>query len=562
MIGTIRKHSGVLWAVIITATIISFIWFFNPSQRFNNGGGGPGNLGSIYGKQVTPTAYQSMRNEAYIFHLFNYGNWPDKDPNFSKEDLARQIYVRLMLVQKAGDLGIYVGDDAVATAAGRILQSPDLIRALKYQGESVPLDEFVKQILQPEGLSAADFENFVRHDLIIEQMQKAMGLTGALVTPQEAAMVYQRLHREVSAQIVLFSASNYLSQVTVTPAAVAQFYTNYLAEYRVPDRIQVSYVEFNITNFLAQAKAELAKTNLDEQVDGIYDQYGLQIVPDAKTPEAAKAKIREILIRRSALAAASAEADKFANAVFSMDPAKPENLAIVARQKGLVVHVTQPFDSQYGPAEFTAPDGFIKTAFGLSPDEPFSSPIVGPDGVYVIAFNKKLPSEIPSLEQIHDRVTEDFKMHAATLLAQAAGTNAAVALKIKMATGGGFTSACQAVDLKPEALPPFSLSTKDVPELAGRIELSQLKQAAFVTPVGQASGFEETDNGGFIVYVQSQLPVDKTQMDSDLPQFTAALRQRREAEAFNEWVMHEAGRELGNLPAFRPQAETGAASGQ
>ena len=101
----------------------------------------------------------------------------------------------------------------------------------------------------------------------MEQLQQAIGLTGELVTPQEAAAAYQRDHQELSAQIVFFSASNYLSSVTVTPAAVAQFYTNYLAEYRLPDRVQVSYVAFEVTNYLAQARAEWARTNFDEVVE-------------------------------------------------------------------------------------------------------------------------------------------------------------------------------------------------------------------------------------------------------------------------------------------------------
>ncbi|MGH7989605.1 MAG: peptidyl-prolyl cis-trans isomerase, partial [Limisphaerales bacterium] len=385
------------------------------------------------------------------------------------------------------------------------------------------------------------------------------GLTGELITPQEAATAYRREYQELSAQIVFFSASNYLAQVAATPAAVAQFYTNYLAEYRLPDRVQVSYVEFNISNYLAQAKAELAKTNFDEQVDAIYNQYGAQAFPDEKTPEAAKAKIREMLIRRNALTVARAKADEFANTVFAIDPAKPENLATVAKQKGFAVHVTAPFDKQYGPAEFAAPEDFTKITFGLSPDEPFSSPITGPDGVYVIAFDKQLPSEIPPFEQIHARVTQDFQMHAATLLAQNAGTNFVRTLTNAPAGGKSFSATCLAAGLKPETLPPFSLSTKELPELAGRAELSQFKRAAFTAQVGHASDFDETDDGGFVVFVQSQLPVDETKMDSDLPQFTAALRRTRESEAFNQWLMREANQSLRDTPIFQQSADAASA---
>ena len=227
------------------------------------------------------------------------------------------------------------------------------------------MDAFVKQFLQPEGLTAADFERYVRHDLVIQQLIQTMGLPGELVTPQEAAAEYEREHREFSAQAVFFSASNYLSAVTVTPAAVAQFYTNYLAAYRLPDRVQVSYVEFNVSNYLAQAKAEWAKTNLEEVVEANYRQLGPDYFPDAKTPDAAKAKIRELLIRNRALTDANQQANDFANARFrpvpTNEPAKPENLATVAKQKGLTVHLTAPFASAYGPEEFDAPPEFTKS---------------------------------------------------------------------------------------------------------------------------------------------------------------------------------------------------------
>ena len=39
------------------------------------------------------------------------------------------------------------------------------------------------------------------------------------------------------------------------------------------------------------------------------------------------------------------------------------------------------------------------------------------DAVYVLAFGRRLPSEIPPLDQIRSRVTRDYQLSAATLLA-------------------------------------------------------------------------------------------------------------------------------------------------
>jgi hypothetical protein len=550
MIGTIRKHSKWLWLIIIVATVISFVfWGATPSRMGRGADYTSGDLGSIYGHKITPEAYRNAQAGFYFFYWFRTGEWPDKNPNFSGNELAREIYVRLMLLQKANDLGIYVGDDQIATAATEMLRLPGR------NGQTIPLGEFVKRILQQKGLTADDFKDYVRQSLILEQLEQATGLPGELVTPQEAAAAYQRDHQEFSAQIVFFSASNYLSSVTVTSAAIAQFYTNYLAEYRLPDRVQVSYVEFEVTNYLAQTKAEWARTNLEELVSAYFRQVG-ETYKNSKSPAEAKDKIREELIRDRAGNSARKDANEFATVVFNQNPVRPENLAAVAQQKGLPVHITAPFAAGLGPEEFIAPPGFTKAAFGLTADEPFAGPIVGPNAVYVLAFAKRLPSEVPPLDQIRDRVTQEYQMREATLLAQSTGTNFARTLT-GMPADRGFMSLCVAAGLQPQMLPAFSLSTQELPELGERTELNHLKQAVFTTPVGKTSGFVATSEGGFIVYVQSRLPIDQVKMNSDLLQYTAALRRERQSEAFGQWVNLEVGRQLRSLPVFREQAARG-----
>jgi SurA-like protein len=550
MIGTIRKHSALLWWTIIPLTIISFVWYMGsaPSRSGRGGGGGGNDFGSIYGHAVTQENYQDAKNDFFIYHWLHYGEWPDKNPNLSKTELEREIFVRLLLDRKADSLGIKVSDDAAVAAAN------DLLRSIGRNGQAVPMDTFLTQVLTPAGLTDADFARFVHHDLALQQLIGVMGLPGQLVTPQEAAGFYDREHQEISVQAVFFSASNYLSQVTATPDAVAEFYTNYLAAYRLPDRVQVNYVAFETSNFLAQAKAEWAKTNFEEYVNAAFRQNGLAAFPGAKTEDDAKAQIRETLIKRRALADARDQANDFANVLFAMDPPKAENLAVVARQKGLTVRTTAPFATDYGPAEFSAPADFTKKAFELTPDVPLAEPVVGADGIYLIALAKQLPSEIPPLEQIRARVAGDFKFRSAALLALNQGTNFVRTLQDQMAAGKSFASICAAAGLTPQTLPPFSLSTPELPGFSDRDELSQLKQAAFTTPTGRASGFVQTSDGGFVVYVQALLPVNEATKNADLPQFLAQLRRTRENEAFNEWLTVEANRELRNVPILQQTA--------
>jgi hypothetical protein len=520
----------------------------------NRGGGGADvNFGTIYGQKITPDNYSASKREFYLSYLFRYGTWPDK-AGLKQLDLDKEIYLRLLFVKKADQLGIHVGDEAAAAVAGSMLRSFG-------RGQPVSEPEFVSQVLTPQNLGVADFENYARHELVIQQLIQALGLSGALVTPQEAAEIYTRENRERNAQIIFFSASNYLADVKTTPDALAQFYTNYLAAYRLPDRVQVGYVAFDVSNFLAQSKVELEKTNFDAQIDQIYLREGAKDFPDAKTPGEAKAKIREIIIHNRAQAEALAQANDFATAVFKLDPPKPENLAAVAKQKNLAVKISAPFDSRTGPQDFSAPDGFTAAAFGLTDDEPLAGPVAGANAIYVIALDKKLPSEIPPFSEIKDRVTQDFQMQQAVALARGAGTNAAIKLAVNMAAGRKFQPACAVAGVLPQTLPPFSLSTRELPEIGDRMDLSQFLRFATSLPIGQVSQFVDTGDGGFILYVESQLPVDPTAMNAHLPQFTAELRRARESEAFQQWLNVEATREL-NDTLFAKEMKDAAAAPQ
>jgi peptidyl-prolyl cis-trans isomerase D len=551
MFNFFRKHRWLL-IVVMSITAATFVyWGVSPATR--GGGGRSNNFGSIYGREITAETYEQAKREFYMFYWLHYGEWPNKRAGVTAADMDRETYIRLLIAAKAKSLGIHVNDDALATAAA------ELLRSLGRNGQSVPMDQFVTKVLQPEGMTVQDLQNYLRSDLTVQQTIMTLGLAGSLVTPQEASALYDREHQEVSAQAVFFSASNYLSQVTVTPTAVADFYAKNMAAYREPDRVSVSYVVFDLSNYLAAAMTKLGKTNLDNQVDAAFRQQGMEAVPTAKTPEEAKAKIKEFFIRQAELAEAGKVANDFATTLFALEPVKAENIAAVAQQKGIKLHTTAPFAATYGPTEFEAPAAFTKAAFALSTEQPFSEMITGSEAVYLLALNKQLPSSIPALEQIRERVTQNYRMMAAQSLAQSAGTNFYVTAGVQIGVGQTFVQVALAGNHTPVQLKPFSLSTAEIPEIGDRAELGQIKQAAFTTPVGQPSHFVSTSDGGFVLFVKAMQPMDMAKKTAELPQFLNQVRRGRQNEAFNAWLQSEANRELRNTPVYSEIAGAGSA---
>ncbi len=552
MIGTIRKHSAVLWWSIIPLTIISFVVFMG-SGPGRSGGRRNGGYGTIYGQDITGEAFAQAQREYILYYWLRNGVTPEKSPNFKREDLNRETYLRLLLTRKAKSLGIHVNYEAIKAAA------VDLLKSLGRNGQSMPMEQFL-DLLARQGLNDGDLQRFLRNDLIIQQLVQTLGLSGTLVSPQDAGQIYDRENQEISAQAVVFATSNYLAQVTVTPDAVAQFYTNNLAAYREPDRVQVTYVAFEVSNYLAQAKAEWAKTNFEENVEAAYRQYGASEFPDAKTPEEAKAKIREVLIQNRAQADAGQQAKEFTSALFGMDPAKPENLAELAKQKGLAVHATAPFDAADGPLNLEVSQAFTKAAFKLNAEEPFAGPLAGTKAIFVIALQNQILSAIPTLGQIRNRVTQDYQEREATMLAQRAGASFHLIVTNQMAAGKSFAQAAATSGFTALLLPAFSLNSSYLPEANALGGMTQLKQAAFMTPVGRVSNLIPTAEGGFILFVKQLMPVDLAKKTAELTSYMAQIRRARQNEAFQAWLQLEANRELRNTPVYAEL--TGSKSGQ
>jgi len=540
MFGTMRKHSTAMWVVIIFVVVVSFVFWGSQTGRYGNDVR-RGDYGTIGGERLTVEKFNATAREVYLKYFANTGEWPGKDAKNSGFDPDRETFYRLFLLSKAKEFNLRVKNSVVAQTANNILGGANLAA-------------FESQILTPQGFTAADFERYVRNEVIIQELASLLGASGLMVTPEDARATYTREHQEFSVQTVAFLAVGQLPQVTVSTQTVAQFYTNQLARYRLPERVQVSYVAFAISNHLVEAEAELVRTNFTEIIEANYKRLGTNYFKDAKTPEEAKAKVRENVIRQQAALLAEKDAKDFSNALAAGEP-KVENLQTLAKDKGLTVGLTEPFNREDGPKDLSVGPGFIQAAFRLTSEEPFTRPVRGNDAIYVLAFNRRLPSELPSFESIQAQVTTDCRYEQAVALAHAAGAAFIGTLTNGLAQGKTFSELCIAAKLKPVLLPPVSLSTRSLPEIEQDMPLGQFKQVLLGTPVGKVSPLLPTRDGGVLIYVRSTLPLDEEKMKTDLPAFTAYLRQVRMNDAFNEWFRHHAEDGLRNTAYVQLQAE-------
>jgi peptidyl-prolyl cis-trans isomerase D len=534
MIGTIRKHSKWLWAVIIVVTIVTFVFWGSSNSGGNSR---KHNFGTIDGEPVTQEAYIDAAREAWVAFFLQHGG----NPQF-KFDEQRLTYERLFWLKKLRDYNIQVDDTTTFRAAQEFLHVHNLT-----------LDKLAQAISEKAELS--DFERFLRHNLGIEQLISVLSVSSDLVTMPEVRSLYQRDFQELATEAVFFSVTNYASMVVEpSPEALAKFYQLRLADYHLSERVQVSYVKLDPTNFLAEADQELAKiTNLAARVEQVYQQRGSNYYPDVKTPEEAKKRILEDARRDLARGAAHKKAEALAEVLYEMKPQRSANLAVLAATNGLTVKTTAPFDEQSGPAELEIGLNFARAAFALSPSEPVSEqPVDDGDAFYLLALNKQLPSEIPTLDRIHDKVVADYKQYQALQLARRAGVQFAQAATNGIAQGKTFAAVAAEAKVKPISVRPFSLSTRSVPEIEDHLNLFEYKKIAFTAPVGKVADPVETMDGTVVVYVRERLPIDPAKMIAALPDFAKNVRLARRQEVITAWFQRELAKSMRDTPLAAP----------
>jgi len=549
----IRRHQKWLFIVISALTILSFVWFFSPQDYWGGaaGSGTSGAVGTIYGKPVSRQQYLDAHREAQLRYLFSYGEWPGNDEVTRQMGVVeRETNNRLLLKQKIKEHKIHVTDAQVSKWITEAFRERDQQTFKKENYEN-----FVKQRLPQAGMRVTDLHEFIRTELGIQHLINITGAAGKLVTPQEAEAAYRLENQEVQAEAVLFNASNYVAQVTIDPAALGHFYTNQSAMYRLPERVQLTYVEFKASNYVAAASERMNRdTNLAQRIDQIYMQRGANFYMDtngqAMPPAAAKEQIKAEMLDSVALHEARRAAIDFAGALLDLQPVQAANLDNLAAAKGLMTKVTEPFPIYEPPAEMKVPEQtFGRLAFALTAEEPFATePVVGEDAVYVIGLKRKVPSELPPFESRRDKVEEDYRRQQAQTLARQAGAAFHSALTNALAQGKSFEDVAKEQKVDVLQLAPFSQITRSVPQLEGRPEFSTIKNVALTLAPGEISSFTPTGSGGVVVRLKSRLELPELRVKTEVPNYLANLRRSRQAEAFSEWFRKELELAKMNLP--------------
>lgn len=540
MIGSLRKHSQVLWIFIIIVVVISFVIFFMPE------GGNPfdsdttESFGELYGKPITREDMQMAAMQARITLFLQFGQWPDSGRLERQiESSARQ---RLLLNRAAEVEGIHVSDGQVSKYLKAFFSDQQTGKFNK-----VLLDNLLLNLKGVGGVSEEQYFDYARSQVAIQHLQEINGLAGKLISTRAAESLFRRESEEIEAEVVFIRTSTFEDKVEITTNAIAQYFTNNPASFRIPERAVVNYVffDFSDSNYVAEAETVLvANTNLTARIDAVYTDRGTNAFRNAEgdvmSADEARQQIREDMLDTEAGRIGQATAIKFANDVFRIRDVKVENLAIVAKQAGYELKESQPFTEFEGPEDLDVPADFASRAFRLTPEEPLCSPLTGIEGTYLISYNRRLPSEVPALTNVWNDVVEDYRRSQARELTVQAGIKLADSIASGLTDGKLFADLAKTNGVRSIEVPRFSRATRTIPQVEQfGLTTREFIRVAFDLEAGYASGFRRAGSGGYVAHVLKRTAATDAEVWEGLEDFLTGLREDRQGQAFQAWFQTE-----------------------
>jgi hypothetical protein len=525
MFGTIRKHSTWLWVIIIIVIIISFVVFFTPNV--GSGGGRPTATIDINGQIFNQEDLNNAAREIQLFFMMRNQQPPTRDV------LNQAALQRLLVKRLIAQYGITVGNESVADwIKQRLMGGTGSIAGMTY-------DQYIQTAIEGNGFTRVQFEDFVRTEVGSEILRETIGSSGVLITPEEIRFAYINDNKKTPVEVAYVANSNYVDRVELNPDELTKFYSNRVAAYRSPERINVSYVRLATSNYVAEAEESLNEDgSLDVKVDAEYlvrsnSFAGVEM-------DELKRQIRQELVDEEALDIAQRKAYEFVNQYYDLEPKNTATMDAAAREIGLSAQKAPPFGRNETPEGLAVGFEFVQAAWALSEEEPFSIPVLAPDGYYAISYEGKIPGAVQPFAEVKEKVEKEYRAAEARKLAQSAADAFYAAATNAVTAGQSFTNLARLSGFQTASLPELSKrSAMEAEPLDLPVSISQIQRLAETQEESSVSRPQFAADGLMILNVGERRDPGEEEIAEGLEEYAELIRNARAVDAYTEWLMRQ-----------------------
>ena len=293
MLDAIRKHTQGWLAKAILAIITIPFALFGIDSYLNQAGGNVA-VATVAGDKISVQEFsnsiENVRNR-----LQSEGQKVDAallDSPELKQSVLDGLITRRLVNKEVQNAHFRISDDQLNQ---HILSMPEFQENGKFS------EDLYQKTLQQNKLTAAKFESSIRSDMVTQQARD--GVAKLAFAPQaiaEKALQFAFQQREVSTVDV--KASDFISQVKVTPEQIKQYYEQHKDKFKVPEQVKLEFALLSAASLMGQVSvsdqevkefydANAAKFQGDEQRQASHILIGFS----GQDKETAKAKALDIL---------------------------------------------------------------------------------------------------------------------------------------------------------------------------------------------------------------------------------------------------------------------------
>lgn len=387
------------------------------------------------------------------------------------KNLAGQMVDQIILSEIAGEMGLAVSDQEVAQT----------IRRMYGFNDSKTENSDYKDMLGARGVSAKEFEEYIRLQLLVQKYQELLR-DAQYLSETELMKRYKEQNDKYKATLAFVRTADFKAKLaTPTDAELRSEYDRKKGDLKIPEQRSIQYLWVNASDI--RAGLDVPEADIKAYYDQHKEQFG------SKPFEEAKEQVRQTILFTDAKARERAES-AFADAKKGLDSADSESsVQVLAQKYGLKVQSTpKPFGQEESAGPLGLDAALNKAVFAAEKGK-WSAPTALRGGTIRFAVKEVIASRPSTFEDAKDKLRESLLEDKASAAARA--TADSLARGSKDATGLEAAAKKESISTNVTG----ELSAKDYIPLVGATDeqagraLASASEGAVVGPLKAGAGY-------------------------------------------------------------------------
>ena len=482
MLEIIRKRQRILLIVVTVLTIVSFVWFMNPTRTRNTP---QAVIGKINGRSITVEELQKVDRSGQIAYLLQFSDLLQQlTAGQGSREQQREVFAWnvLLIRDESKSLQLDPSAEEIRNAERSLaaFQTDNQFDPSKYQ-QTV-------ELLKKNGMTAADLDDVMADQLRFQKISAI--IRGSSPLPEALyRQTYEQQYQLLRCSFIRLNSADFQKDIVVSDQDVQNYYKEHAAQLQTPEKKKIEFVAFALT--------EEQKKLADQQ-------------------------------KQTELKTLAEQAEAFVQPLGD----HPDQFDQVAQEKGLKVQQTGFFEAnQPDPLIMTLPE-VVRQAQNLTKDQPLDE-VQGKDGFYVIRLVDLQSSRPLTLEEAKDQIVTGIKKGKVQEAILTKGQQIRSQIEEAIKGGATFADAAQKAGLKVESAEPFAMMGK--PDMKNPVFVALRMNQAELQP-GQISGVLFENEDGLLVHLDSKDPIDENKYQADKKAQYAAFNDYFAGQMFREWL--------------------------